>query len=148
MEATLILFILFSWRFYASLHFLKDNLTPHTTVNNIEVLEDGVYQINNPPSAKSVRKLQEKSRENSECVMAKASKALESITARYQNVPQESKNKKEEDGLFADMVYEMLSTIPDCMQKVMAKIEFQQKLIQLKYSTAPAPPNNNYFPMP
>ena len=80
--------------------------------------------------------------------MAKASKALESITARYQNVPQESKNKKGEDGLFADMVYEMLSTIPDCMQKAMAKIEFQQKLIQLKYSTAPAPPNINYFPMP
>ena len=138
-----------SWRFYASLHFLKDNLTPRTTVNNIEEeLEDGVYQINNPPSAKSARKLQEKSRENAECVMAKASKALESITARYQNVPQESKNKKGEDGLFADMVYEMLSTIPDCMQKAMAKIEFQQKLIQLKYSTAPAPPNINYFPMP
>ena len=138
-----------SWRFYASPHFLKDNLTPRTTVNNIEEeLEDGVYQINNPPSAKSARKLQEKSRENAECVMAKASKALESITARYQNVPQESKNKKGEDGLFADMVYEMLSTIPDCMQKAMPKIEFQQKLIQLKYSTAPAPPNINYFPLP
>ena len=80
--------------------------------------------------------------------MAKASKALESITARYQNVPQESKNKKGEDGLFADIVYKMLSTIPDCMQKATAKIEFQQKLIQLKYSTAPAPPNINYFPMP
>ena len=64
------------------------------------------------------------------------------------NVPQESKNKKGEDGLFADMVYEMLSTIPDCMQKAMAKIKFQQNLIQLKYSTAPAPPNISYFRMP
>ena len=48
-----------SWRFYASLHFLKDKLTPRTIVNNIEEeLEDGVYQINNLPSAKSARKLQ------------------------------------------------------------------------------------------
>ena len=42
----------------------------------------------------------------------------------------------------------MLSTIPDCMQKAMTKIEFQQKLMRLKYSTAAAaPPNINYFPM-
>ena len=140
-----------SWRFFANLQFLKDTLTPRTTVSNIkeEIEEDGVYQINNPPSAKSARKTREKSRENAEYVMAKASKALESITARYENTPPESKNKKGEDGLFADMVYEMLSSIPDCMQKAMAKIEFQQKLIQLKYSTAAAaPPNINYFPMP
>ena len=76
-----------SWQFYASLHFFKDNLTPCTTVNNIEEeLKDEVYQINNPPSAKSARKLQGKRRENAECVMAKTSKALESITARYQNI--------------------------------------------------------------
>ena len=143
-----------SWRFYESLHFLKDNLTPRPSTNNIdEGIEYGVYQIDNPPSAKSARKLREKSRENAESVMAKASKALETITNRYQNAPQEDKsqeikNKKGEDGFFADMVYEMLSTIPNCIQKAMAKIEFQQKLTQLKYSTVTAAPTSiNYFPM-
>ena len=34
-------------------------------------------------------KSEKKNRENTECVMYKASKALESITARYQEVPQE-----------------------------------------------------------
>lgn len=134
-----------SWRFYESLHFLRDNLIPRSTTSNIdenEDREDGAYTTNNPPSAKSARKLREKSRENAECVMAKASKALECITARYQNAPEEKKIKKNEDKLFADMVYEMLSTIPDCMPKAMVKLEFQQKLIQLKYNTAiVAPPN-------
>ena len=111
-----------------------------------ETQEVELYQANNPPSAQSARKMKEK---NAECVMAKASKALESINARYQNPSQENTvNKRNEDGLFADMVYEMLTGIPDCMQKAMIKIEFQQKLMQLKYSTAQAcHPNTNYFPM-
>ena len=36
-------------------------------------------------------KSERKNRENAECVMAKASKALESITARYEEAPQERK---------------------------------------------------------
>ena len=55
-----------SWRFYESLHFLKDNLTPRATVSNIdgEYDEDAVYKISNPPSAKAARKIREKNREN------------------------------------------------------------------------------------
>lgn len=144
-----------SWRFYTNLHFLKDNLTPRPTTNNIETsieeeTEDGVYQISNPPSAKSARKLKDKSRENAEVVMAKASKALECITARYQNAPPppaQSIKTKGEDGLFSEMVFEMLSSIPDSMQKAMLKIEIQQKIMQLKYSSS-APNQPNFFPMP
>ena len=139
-----------SWRFYAPLRFLKDNLTPRSTTNNLEHDEESiVYPMNNPPSAKRARLLKEKAKENAEGVMAKASHAMDCITARYQKPPSENKNERGEDGLFADMVYEMLSKIPDCMQKAMAKIEFQQKLIQLKYSIAATPASNiDYFPIP
>ena len=91
------------------MHFLNDTLTPRATVNNIdgEYDEDTVYQINNPPSAKALRKIREKKRENAEYVMAKASKALESITARYEEAPQERKDRS-----LADIVQEMLCNIP------------------------------------
>ena len=72
--------------------------------------------------------------------MAKASKALESITARYE-APQERKMYRGEDGSFADMVYEMLCNIPDSREKAMAKLEFQQKLMQLKYNIPAGVPN-------
>ena len=136
-----------SWRFYENLHFLKDTLTPRPTVSNLDGGddEDNIYQINNHPSAKSSRKIRENSRENAECVMAKASKALETIITRYQEAPQERKKDRGEDGLFADMVYEMLSTIPDSREKAMTKLEFQQKLIQLKYTTPLAVPNAPTF---
>ena len=51
-----------SWRFYKSLHFLKDTLTPRATVSNIdgEYDEDAVYQIKNPSSAEAARKIREK----------------------------------------------------------------------------------------
>ena len=101
-------------QFYENLHFLKDTLTPRLTVSNLDGDdEDNIYQINNPPSAK----IREKSRENAECVMAKASKSLETITTRYKEAPLERKKDRGEDGLFQDMVYEMLSTIPDSREK-------------------------------
>ena len=112
-------------------------MTPRATVSNIdgEYDEDTVYQINNPPpSVKAARKIREKNRENAECVMGKASKVLESITARYEETPQERKMYSGEDGSFADMVYEMLCNIADSREKAMAKLEFQQKLMQLKYN--------------
>ena len=56
--------------------------------------------------------------------MAKASKALESITARYEEAPQERKINRGEDWSFADMVYEMLCNIPDSREEAMAKLEF------------------------
>ena len=52
----------------ACLHFLKDTLTPRVNIDG-DNDEDGIYQINNPPSAKAARKIREQSRENAECVM-------------------------------------------------------------------------------
>ena len=77
--------------------------------------------------------------------MAKASKPLESIAVRYQEVPQERKMCRGEDGSFADIVYEMLCNIPDSREKTMANLEFQQKLIQLKYNIPAGVPNTPTF---
>ena len=118
-----------SRRFYESLiHYLNDTLTPRATVSNIdgEYDEDAVYQINNPPSAKASRKIREKNRENAQCVMAKASKALESITARYEEAPQERKMYRGEHGSLADMVYEMLCNIPDSRQRQWQSLDFNK----------------------
>ena len=122
-------------------------MTPRTTVTNIdgEYDEDAVYPINNPPSAKTVRKIIEKNRENAECVMAKASKSLESITAIYEEASQGRKNYRGEDGSFADMVYEMVCNIPHSREKAIAKPEFQQKLIQLKCNIPTGVPNTPTF---
>ena len=66
------------------------------------------------------------------------------------NSSRKKEKEKWEDGLFADMVYEMLCDIPDRREKAMAKLEFQQKLIQLEYRTPAAVPTAstfNPFPM-
>ena len=73
-----------SCRFYVSLHFLKDNLTPRPTgINNIEqdIEEQTIYPIDNSPSEKSARKIQysedeREKRESAESVIEKASKAF------------------------------------------------------------------------
>ena len=77
--------------------------------------------------------------------MAKASKALESTAAKCEEALQERKMYRGEDGSFADMVYEMLCNIPDSREKAMAKLEFQQKLIQLKYIIPAGVPNTPTF---
>ena len=50
-----------------------------------------------------------------------------------------------EDGSFADVMYAMLCNIPDSREKAMAKLEFQQKLIQLKCNIPAGAPNTPTF---
>ena len=71
-------------------------------------------------------KSEKKNKENAQCVMAKASKALESITARYEEAPQERKMYRGEHGSLADMVYEMLCNIPDSRQRQWQSLDFNK----------------------
>ena len=50
-----------------------------------------------------------------------------------------------EDGSFADVMYAMLCNIPDSREKAMAKLEFQQKLTQLKCNILVGAPNTPTF---
>ena len=54
--------------------------------------------------------------------------------AKYQTKADNSKEDGE-DKTFSDMVYQMLFALPVSEEKAMAKIEFQQKLVLLKYRT-------------
>jgi len=39
------------------------------------------------------------------------------------------------DKCYADLIYQILVTMPDGVEKAMLKLDFQQKLINLKYNT-------------
>eukprot|EP00794_Sanderia_malayensis_P019706 gene19706-biopygen13969 len=101
-----------AWKFYSHLEFLQDGLTPRETVSNIETEvpaelpnESCTYEVNRPPSAKTARKMKQKSVEAAEKVMEGAA--------------------------------QMLRTIPDSEAKATLKVEFEQRLIQLRYRHGP-----------
>ena len=79
-----------------------------------------------------MKKVQQTSAEN---VMASASRALEKIESRYSQIEVEKpkKSTENEDRNLAEMVYTMLQSIPEGMQKAMLRLELQQKIIQMKY---------------
>ena len=66
-----------------------------------------IYNSNDPPSAKSVRKMVRGQKSNAEEVMATATKALEKISSRY-NDSLEKKDKVDKDRNFVEMIYTML----------------------------------------
>ena len=140
------------WKFFNHLAFLQDNFVPRETTSNIsestpEASEasnmstsGSSYSVSNPPSAKAARKLRERQREAAESVMEQAAKALGQITTRREKERAIPKSWNPEDKCFADMILQMLNGIADCEAKAFAKIEFQQKLIQLKYGLSQQAP--------
>ena len=89
-----------------------------------------IYNSDNPPSARSVRKMVKRQKSNAEEVMAAVTKALEKIS-RY-NDSLEKKEKVDEDRNLIEMIYTMLQSISDGMSKAMLRTELQQKIIQVK----------------
>ena len=92
-----------------------------------------IYNSDNPPSARSVRKMVKRQKSNAEEVMAAVTKALEKISSRY-NDSLEKKEKVDEDRNLIEMIYTMIQSISDGMSKAMLRTELQQKIIQVKYS--------------
>ncbi len=125
-----------SRKFFAQLQFLQDGFTPRQTVSNLDDRTDAeepfTYYVTNPPSVKSARKIKERQRENAEKVMQSAALALEKISNRQER-REIDRPGNSEDRCYADMILQMQSSIPDSEAKAMAKLEFQQKLIQLRY---------------
>ena len=117
---------------FDSLEFLNDNLVARPTKRNLEdddsLSNSSIYNSDNPPSARTVRKMVKRQKSNAEEVMAAANEALEKISSRY-NDSLENKEKVEEDRNLVEMIYTMLQSIPDGMSKAMLKPELQQKII-------------------
>ena len=90
----------------------KDNHVARPTKSNLEdsalsLSNSSIYNSNDPPSAKSVRKMVRGQKSNAEEVMATATKALEKISSRY-NDSLEKKDKVDKDRNFVEMIYTML----------------------------------------
>eukprot|EP00794_Sanderia_malayensis_P002890 gene2890-biopygen2377 len=118
-----------AWKFYSYLEFLQDGLTPRETVSNIETEvpaevpnESCTYEVNRPPSAKTARKMKQKSVEAAEKVMEGAAQALQKLSDIRK---QRTEERYDEDRCFTDMILQMLRTIPDSEAKAMLKVEFQ-----------------------
>eukprot|EP00794_Sanderia_malayensis_P011516 gene11516-biopygen9186 len=96
-----------SWKFYAQLQFLQDALIPRDTASSIDSREENLTES--------------------------ATVALNKLAARQQLPKQSEPVGSPEDRCLSEMILQMLSNIPDSEAKALAKLEFQQKLIQLRY---------------
>ena len=150
-----------SWKFFDALEFLRDNLVARPSKSNLDRNNDtapnndnSVYNVNNPPSTKSMRKM---AKSTTEHVMKTATEVLQNISSRYDAHLNENKTVDEDRNL-VEMIYTMLKSIPEGMPKAMLRLELQQKIIQLKYSyqvpnttqttyqQAASSSNENFFP--
>ena len=91
-----------TWIFFDSLEFLRDNLVIRSTKSNLEADKNEepastVYNVSNPPSSKSVRKMKKVQQTSAENVMASASRALEKIESRYSQIEVEKPKKSTEN---------------------------------------------------
>eukprot|EP00112_Aurelia_sp_Birch-Aquarium-sp1_P016428 Seg3724.3 transcript_id=Seg3724.3/GoldUCD/mRNA.D3Y31 product="hypothetical protein" protein_id=Seg3724.3/GoldUCD/D3Y31 len=91
--------------------------------------------------------MRERQRETAEKVMETAAMALENISSRNEKREMECSGSVE-DRCYADMILQMLNSLPDGEGKALAKVEFQQKLIMLRYRHAQQPFQPSYQPAP
>ena len=137
------------WKFFIPLEFLQDNFIPRRTASNLTSKHEGdsflnvsipedtspTYNIDNRPSAKAARKLSNQ-RKDIAGNMASATQVLQRVNSKCDNEDNRNQSKKDthqEDRLFTDLIFQMLKKLPDSEEKSMAKIEFQQKLMHLRF---------------
>ena len=138
------------WPFFASLHFLRDNITPRKTSSNLDTDEEkeneavdqdqssqqgtqqvpddsavqgSVFPADNPPSAKNKRKRQ---------------LALEDelLTTCLQEMKRPKEDVSDADIVFGQYVAKQLKKIPEGYGKEMLKIEIQQSILKVMLPAA------------
>ena len=135
-----------TWKFFDRLNFLKDNLVVRATKTNLKLPHEStqsLYNTNNPPSAKSLKKMENAGKSTAEDVMKTATQVLQKLSSRY-DATKSRENITDGDRNFVEMLYGMLKSIPDGVHKDMLKLELQQKIIQTKYNSSfhlNSPPN-------
>ena len=92
-----------------------------------------MYEIENPPSTKSARKMQQQQISSAEKVMQTAISMLEKLNERKERKEQNA-DTHNEDQSFTNLIYHMLWDIPNNEEKAMLKLEIQQEIVSLKYS--------------
>ena len=122
------------WPYYESLSYLHDNLIPRNTVSNIVAhatsdQNGDVYTCDNPPSAKSKRKIE----------VNKRDQLMESAIAALNREPTpaitESKSVKTPDELFCDMLCSSLFKIKDGPRKEFLKVDLHRQVVVEAFNT-------------
>ena len=117
-----------SWKFFEYLHFLSDVFTPRRTQSNTEVNEsNSIYEIDNPPSAKSSKKINNAQTEGLHKIISSATTALERIASK----PTQRPNNAEDDA-FGNLIKAQLSQTLECDAKDDLKIGLQQMVLRCK----------------
>ncbi|XP_057299361.1 uncharacterized protein LOC130629986 [Hydractinia symbiolongicarpus] len=119
-----------NWKFFQVLHFLNDSFTPRRTFSNAD--ENSTYEVLNPPSAKSAKKIRDSSMETAQKVMHSAAAALEKLNEKRSNGGAERKEKTE-DEVFCELLCKILTSIPNGEEKDMLKLNMQHSATSLKY---------------
>ena len=119
------------WRFYDSLLFLDDNMTPRGTVSSLnhswQEHSSSPYNAVNTPSAKSQKLSSNRQIERTEKLMETAVEFLKTPT------PTPPCNARDDDDAFADLVGRMMRKIPDGERKDMLRIDIQTMIIQVTH---------------
>ena len=127
-----------NWKFYISLHFLKDSFTQRISKNNLT--EDLVYLVQNPPIPKIRRKPEERNISAAERVMQSATIALEAMSNDARNMEEKSDNH-----YFCDMLLKISESEEKALQQRVVKEQFRSKRSNL-LSLISSPPRISFSP--
>ncbi len=146
------------WKFYSAMSFLKDHMTSrqknwHLAKKKEDAADASMdddyngYQTEGTPVAGSSRKIT--------IDMAAARMGANHPSMNF-NAPGNEvqsleinssiEQQHQEDRCFADMIFQMLKEVPDSETKSMAKLDFHQKLIQLRYNSPKRYPHSISLP--
>ena len=126
------------WKFYESLKFLDEHISPKPTVSSFtpsrsSSTDSSTSEVNSPALATPTRpfktaRTENGPNENSERI-AKLMDTAASLLAR----PEVPSVEKDEDDIFGDLLVKMLKRIPNGQTKDMLKINLQQMVCHVSY---------------
>ena len=124
-----------SWKFFNSLHFLRNDLFVLSAKNSTEdsTGSSAYKMVNRHSSPISQRAIAKKERTNAKNVTATARQSLDMIETRHKEGNNVNQTQDCEDKKLSDMIFTMLQTIPEGAPKAMLRLELQQKIIQVKF---------------
>ncbi|XP_066924631.1 uncharacterized protein [Clytia hemisphaerica] len=128
------------WKFFDSLHFLRDSFTPRQTTSNApkdlvgssgstSAVNISAYNENNAPSAKSLKLMKDAETKNLHQVMANATNLLGQLAQPKEKPAQV---QKDQDDYFCDLIRSMIGTVPETDLKSNMRLEIQQVILNYK----------------
>ena len=122
-----------NWRFSDQFHFLNDSFTPRQTKSNANRQVDSPYNVDNPPSFKTMKKVSRTNDIEIQNMMKSATSALEQIASNENKAKSKGNiGTEDEDEIFCNLLKTQLSQIRNCDEKDDLKIALQQMVLACK----------------